>query len=58
MKYLIIKTVKYTGSEDKQEIVFSTDYEYEAISVCVAFTHHAKWNTTYQLFVLYEEKPQ
>lgn len=57
-KYLVIKTVKYTSDEDKQEIVFSTDWEHEAISVCMAFNRHARWNTTYQLFVLYEEKPQ
>jgi hypothetical protein len=57
MKYLVIKTTKYTDTGEKQEIVFSTDWEHEAVNVCMAFNRHARWNVTYQLFVLYEEKP-
>lgn len=54
-KYIIIKTVKYTGGEDKQEVIFSTDWDYEAHNVLNAFKRQATWNVTYQLFVLKEE---
>lgn len=58
MKYLIIKTTKYTSDgEEKQEIVFSSDWGHEAVNVCMAFNRHARCNVTYQLFVLYEGQP-
>lgn len=53
--YIIIKTVKYTGNEDRQEVVFSTDWEHEAWTVLNAFKRQATWNVNYQLFVLKEE---